>query len=125
VTPFAFEPAPSLTGPIDRAVKSGDVTNDVFAAPLSVTGAPIRVPLIGGRVSHEVDPKTGAIANITAAGLHTLNPGYIIRWIEQGPGGVLMSRTLGRGTGGFARENEILGARLFGETDQRIRERLK
>ena len=118
-------PAPSYDDPEKTApVKTGD-TSIVWTwtrlDDFPFYGNP--APLPGGRVSHYVDRATGAVVNI-ADTLHLLEPGYIIRWVEDKKDGTFIIHTLGRGTGYAGDLNETLGPRLFNDMDNAIAAKL-
>jgi hypothetical protein len=113
-------PAPTWEGRRSAPVKTGD-RSFAFATTRAVS-LPARVPLPGGYVEHVLDSQSGAVANVTLR-VHTLYPGYIIRWVSF-VGDIATSNTLGRGVGAFAGLNEIYGVQIFGELDRKIKERL-
>lgn len=116
---YLYWPAPTLEGRRSQPVMEGD-RSLVVAAPEGAFGP--RVPLPGGSVTHYVDAQSKALANATDR-VHALYPGYIVRWLSI-TGSVVVSNTLGRGIGAFARENEFYGVRIFHDLDLRIKERL-
>lgn len=105
----------------NRPVRTDDWTW-VWSIPL-LPGTNVRVPLPGGYVYHYVDPRTGALVNMTTAG-HPLNPGYIIRWVTCERDGTFTVHTLGRGTGYFGIINEGVGPSIFSDLDESVAEDL-
>ena len=122
---YRKSPAPTLFSKRNKPVENGDVTWDVAA----LTRGPIleSIFLPGGKVTHKVDAKTGAIANMTTR-IHTLHPGYVIRYthaIKAQETIVVLSTTIGRGVGTEGGANSYFGAQLFHDLDKKIGEKFK
>jgi hypothetical protein len=136
---YLYWPAPTRQGRRNQPVMEGN-RSWIEAFPESAHGP--RVPLPGGWVTHYVDAQSNALANapvplrldpasfkdpqhpaLVFSGGHVLHPGYIVRWLSI-MAGFVISNTLGRGIGGFPRENEFYGVRIFHDLDLRIKESL-
>ncbi len=120
---YLHQPAPLRSGRRATPVRNGEVSEFVFAAPRSAHSDRIRMPLPGGYVTHYVNPQLHCIVNTTNR-LHALYPGYIMRWLTQ-VGTIIVSHTLGRGTGAQASVNEFYGVRIFGDLDRSIAQALR
>lgn len=84
---------PGMDG--SHAIKSGDVSQ-------------IRLSDINlGYVTHLVDPSTNSVVNITVPGQHALDPGWVVRNVDQVSNGSTYINSYGAGTGALAYINSL------------------